>query len=242
MRMKDEEIHNESGSDDKETYNEQSDHIDEASCCNESESDDKSEGGEGADAATTEITATWGMVYCCMAELRILFNEYCIFAEKKYGEEEINMRDAMVLLETRQGNVYMVGDMIFVINPEVVGELMAKLVDHSLKERVLNNDSEMMEALEGFEQRRTVNNSRTILLYWLKKFVQTGEIQSPKVLRFLWRDVLLPSRTSADDYDSLVDMFVDSGVICMASSSALEEMPVLVVSCLSFPKKQVPVI
>ena len=180
MRMKDEEIHNESGSDDKETYNEQSDHIDEASCCNESESDDKSEGGEGADAATTEITATWGMVYCRMAELRTLFNEYCIFAEKKYGEEEINMRAAMVLLETRQGNVYMVGDMIFVINPEVVGELMAKLVDHSLKERVLNNDSEMMEALEGFEQRRTVNNSRTILLYWLKKFVQTGETKVQK--------------------------------------------------------------
>ena len=65
-------------------------------------------------------------------------------------------------------------------------------------------------------------------MLWLEKFVKTGEIHDPKVLRFLWRDVLLQSRTSADDYDSIVEMFVDSGVICMGSS-ALGQTPVPVV-------------
>ena len=41
--------------------------------------------------------------------------------------------------------------------------------------------------------------------------------------------MLLPSRTSANDYDSIVGMFVDSGVILCVGSSALGETPVPVV-------------
>ena len=75
MRMQDiepydEDIHNKSGSDDKETYNKSD--IDETGC-NKSENDDESEGGKGADAAKMEITAMRGMVYCLMEELRTPF-------------------------------------------------------------------------------------------------------------------------------------------------------------------------
>ena len=84
------------------------------------------------------------------------------------------MRDVMVLLET-QGNVYMVGDLIF-INPEVVGKLMVKLVDHSLKERVLNNDSEMMEALEGISTEDNCEDSHQLL----NSGIQTKIPERPK--------------------------------------------------------------
>ena len=83
-----------------------------------------------------------------MEELCTLFDEYCAFVEKEDGADGINVRDAMVFLET-QGDVYMVGDLIF-LSPEVIGDLMAKLVDHFLKDRVLNEERKITKAVEAF--------------------------------------------------------------------------------------------
>ena len=177
-----------------------------------------------------------GMVHCRMKELCSTYQEYCIFTGLKHNKEGgVNIIDAINFLET-QGNVYIVGDLIF-LGPEVIGELMAKLVDHFLKDRVLNEERIITKAVDDFLRNDSCEDSSNIenkvntrrhLLDWLEKFVQVGEIHDPKVLRFLWRDVLLPSTTSADEYDSIVKMFVDSGVICNGSS-ALGQTPVPVV-------------
>ena len=110
---------------------------------------------------------------------------------------------------------------------------MAKLVDHFLKDRVLRNDSDISRAVEDFGKEidtgNEVNSHIIKLTDGLRTFVQTGEIHHHKVLPFLWRDVLPPRRASADDYDSIVRMFDESGVICMGSSSENKEDPVSVV-------------
>ena len=140
------------------------------------------------------------------------------------------MKDAMVFLET-QGDVYMVGDLIF-LSPEVIGELMAKLVDHFLKDRVLSKIGlEMTTHVEDFVNqiisRNEVNPHKSS---WMDWSVKTGEIHHHKVLPFLWRDILPPRKATADDdYDSIVRMFVESGVICLGSSSENKKDPASVV-------------
>ena len=170
-------------------------------------------------------------IYCRMEELCTFINEYCADVGKENGVEGINVRDAMVFLES-QGDVYMVGDLVF-LSPDVIGELMAKLVDHFLKYRVLGNDSDISRAVEDFVKEIDTGNEvnpHKKLMDGLKKFVKTGEIHHHKVLPFLWRDILPPRRASADDYDSIVRMFAESGVIiCMGSSSENKEDPVPVV-------------
>ena len=87
-----------------------------------------------------------GISYCCKKELCSTYEGYCIFTGSRHNKSGVKIIDAISFLET-QGNVYIVGDLIF-LRPEVIGELMAKLVDHFLKKRVLRND--ILNAVQNF--------------------------------------------------------------------------------------------
>lgn len=113
------------------------------------------------------------------------------------------------------------------LQPELITTLVKQLVDHELKEKAESCDIDAHRRhfvlRSSPSEHEDINHASNTLKRDLKTFIDDGELESLRLLEYLWRDTPL----NPGDYDPFLNMLQSSSVILRLQSECGNPIAVL---------------